>query len=244
MCPAAAGGSARDATASPWAFVVLAAGAGIALAGVLGYLRLRVRRPREHGPFSIRAPIRMRQVLGVALVVMALLIGAALVAGATLGFHRVSKSGWSFQLPAWVLPLVLSAVAGGVVVLLFMLRERRRPVVSVDGDLEKVDAVRVAVDASLQDLRDGQDPRRAVIAAYRRMEQALTAAGISRRPAETAREYVVHALTSLELREEPPRTLTTLFERARFGGRPIDVAMRDQAIDALVAMQHELKWIG
>ena len=62
--------------------------------------------------------------------------------------------------------------------------------------------------------------------------------------AETAREYVVHALTSLELREEPPRTLTTLFERARFGGRPIDVAMRDQAIDALVAMQHELKGIG
>jgi Domain of unknown function (DUF4129) len=244
MCPAAAGGSARDATASPWAFVVMAAGAGIALAGVLGYLRLNVRRPGEHGPFSIRAPIRTRQVLGVALVVMALLIGAALVAGAILGFHRVSKPGWSFALPTWVLPLVLSALAGGIVVLLFTLRARRRPVVSVDGDLEKVDAVRVAVDASLRDLRDGQDPRRAVVAAYRRMEQTLTAAGLPRRPAETAREYVVHALTSLELRAEPPRTLTTLFERARFSVGPIDVAMRDQAIDALVAMQDELKGIG
>jgi hypothetical protein len=222
----------------------MAAGAGIALAGILGYLRLRVRRPGEHRPFSIRAPIRTRQALGVALVVMALLIGAALVAGAILGVHRVSKSGWSFQLPTWVLPLVLSALAAGVVVLLFVLRARRRPVVSVDGDLEKVDAVRVAVDASLRDLRDGQDPRRAVIAAYRRMEQTLTAAGLPRRPAETAREYVVHALTSLELRAEPPRTLTTLFERARFSVRPIDVAMRDQAIDALVAMQHELKRIG
>jgi Domain of unknown function (DUF4129) len=244
MCPAAAGGSARDATASPWAFVVMAAGAGIALAGVLGYLRLNVRRPGEHGPFSIRAPIRTQQVLGVALVVMALLIGAALVAGAILGFHRVSKPGWSFALPTWVLPLVLSALAGGIVVLLFTLRARRRPVVSVDGDLEKVDAVRVAVDASLRDLRDGQDPRRAVVAAYRRMEQTLTAAGLPRRPAETAREYVVHALTSLELRAEPPRTLTTLFERARFSVGPIDVAMRDQAIDALVAMQDELKGIG
>jgi Domain of unknown function (DUF4129) len=244
VCPAAAGGSARDATASPWAFVVMAAGAGIALAGVLGYLRLRVRRPGEHGPFSIRVPIRVRQVLGVALVVVALLIGAAVVAGAILGFHRVSRSGWSFQLPTWVLPLVLSALVGGVVVLLFMLRARRRSVVSVDGDVEKVDAVRVAVDASLRDLRDGEDPRGAVIAAYRRMEQALSAAGLPRRPAETAREYVVHALTSLELRAEPPRALTTLFERARFSVRPIDVAMRDQAIDALVAMQHELKGIG
>ena len=160
-------------------------------------------------------------------------------------------SGWSFQLPTWVLPLVLSALAGGLVLLLFTLRARRGPVVSVDGDLEEVDAVRVAVDAvgaavdaSLRDLRDGQDPRRAVIAAYRRMEQTLTAAGLPRRPAETAREYVVHALTSLELCAEPPRTLTTLFERARFSVRPIDVAMRDQAIDALVAMQQELKGIG
>ena len=125
--------------------------------------------------------------------------------------------------------------------LLFMLRARRRPIVSVDGDLEKVDAVRVAVDASLRDLRDGEDARGAVIAAYRRMEQALTAAGLPRRPAETPREYVVHALTSLELRVEPPRTLTTIYERAKFSVRPIDVAMRDQAIDALVAMQHELE---
>jgi hypothetical protein len=76
------------------------------------------------------------------------------------------------------------------------------------------------------------------------MEQMLAAAGLPRRAAETPREYVVHALTSLELRAGPPRTLTTLFERARFSVWPIDFAMRDQAIDALVAMQHELEGIG
>jgi Domain of unknown function (DUF4129) len=257
--------SARDGTVSPWALVVMAVGAGVALAGVVAYVRLQVLRRGEPVPFPSRVAMRAPLVLRVALVVVALLIGGALVAGANLGFHRragsafgssgrvVSSSGpgWSFQLPPWVLPIVLGAVAAGVVVLFVGLRARRRPASSVDadqekvdGDLEKVDAVRVAVEASLRDLRDGQDPRCAVIAAYRRMEQTLAAAGLPRRPAETPREYVVHALTSLELRAEPPRTLTTLFERARFSVWPIDAAMRDQAIDALVAMQHELEGIG
>jgi hypothetical protein len=131
-----------------------------------------------------------------------------------------------------------------VVVLFVALRVRRGVVVSVDADPERVDAVTVAVEASLRGLRGGQDPRSVVIAAYSQMEQTLTAAGVPRGAAETPREYVVHALSSLELRAEPPRTLTTLFERAKFSVRPIDVVVRDQAIEALVAIQHELEGIA
>ena len=60
------------------------------------------------------------------------------------------------------------------------------------------EAVSLALDESLDDLRNEPDLRRAIIAAYARMEHALAVGGLPRRPAEAPFEYVERALGELE----------------------------------------------
>lgn len=98
-----------------------------------------------------------------------------------------------------------------------------------------------ALDESLDDLRSDPDLRRAIIAAYSRMERALAAAGIPRRPAEAPLEYVERALLSLRTSAAAVRKLTDLFEWARFSHHEPEPSMRDEAVDALVAVRDELR---
>ncbi|HYA09107.1 MAG TPA: DUF4129 domain-containing protein, partial [Gaiellaceae bacterium] len=102
-------------------------------------------------------------------------------------------------------------------------------------------AVSVALDESLDDLRNEPDLRRAIIAAYARMERALAGAGLARRPAETPLEYMERALTSLDTSAAGVRRLTVLFEWAKFSQHEPEPAMRDEAIDALIAVRDELR---
>jgi hypothetical protein len=97
-----------------------------------------------------------------------------------------------------------------------------------------------AVDRSLDDLEADPDARRAIISAYRRMEQTLARAGLPRGETETAREYLVRGLASLELDPSAIGRLTTLFEWAKFSARRVDSRLRDDAIAALRTLQQEL----
>ena len=103
------------------------------------------------------------------------------------------------------------------------------------------EALAAALDESLDDLRTDADLRRAIIAAYARMEAALAAAGIPRRPAEAPLEYVERALLSLDTSAEAVRKLTDLFEWARFSHHEPERSMRDDAVDALIAVRDELR---
>jgi hypothetical protein len=98
-----------------------------------------------------------------------------------------------------------------------------------------------ALDQSLDDLRADPDLRRAIIAAYARMETALAAAGLPRQPAEAPLEYVERALLSLDASAAAVRRLTDLFEWARFSQHEPEPSMRDDAVDALVAVRDELR---
>jgi hypothetical protein len=98
-----------------------------------------------------------------------------------------------------------------------------------------------ALDESLDDLRNDPELRRAIIAAYARMETALAAAGIPRDPAEAPLEYLERALLSLHTSAEAVRRLTDLFEWARFSHHEPEPSMRDDAVDALVAVRDELR---
>jgi uncharacterized protein DUF4129 len=98
-----------------------------------------------------------------------------------------------------------------------------------------------ALDESLEDLRADPDLRRAIIAAYARMETALAAAGLPREPAEAPLEYVERALLSLDASAAAVRRLTDLFEWARFSQHEPEPSMRDDAVDALVAVRDELR---
>ena len=99
----------------------------------------------------------------------------------------------------------------------------------------------LALDESLDDLRAEPDLRRAIVAAYARMERALAAAGLARRPAEAPLEYVERALRELEASGPAASRLTDLFEWAKFSQHEPEPEMRDEAIDALVAVRDELR---
>jgi hypothetical protein len=101
--------------------------------------------------------------------------------------------------------------------------------------------VAIALDESLDDLRREPDVRRAIIAAYARMERALAVAGIQRRPSETPTEYLARALQALDASIGAVTRLTDLFEWAKFSHHEPDESMRDEAIAALESVRDELR---
>ena len=140
---------------------------------------------------------------------------------------------------AWV-PMLVTA---GLIVLAAAAwwlagRARRR----ARGELrsELANAVALAVDASLDDLRAEPDPRRAVIASYARLERVLAAHGLPRRAAEAPLEYLGRMLGELSVSDESARALTDLFERAKFSQHAVGAEMKDQAIDALETVRDDL----
>jgi cytochrome b561 len=96
------------------------------------------------------------------------------------------------------------------------------------------------VDDSIGDIERDPDPRHAIIRAYARMEAVLARGGIPRRPSETPLEYIDGALRSLAVPAAPARSLTDLFEIARFSDRPIDMSMKRRAIDCLLDIRSAL----
>ncbi len=151
-------------------------------------------------------------------------------AGQTAGGHS-PKLAWGEVVVLLSLLLAVAAVYGG-------LRTRRPPRRRPESAPEVLAA---ALDESLDDLRTDPDLRRAIIAAYARMEAALAAAGIPRHPAEAPLEYVERALLSLDTSAGAVRRLTDLFEWARFSHHEPEPSMRDDAVDALVAVRDELR---
>jgi hypothetical protein len=134
--------------------------------------------------------------------------------------------------------VVLVLVAGCAVLLYAGKGAKRTP---RSWGLRSKDAISLALDESLDDLRNEPDLRRAIIAAYARMEQALALAGIPRRPAEAPFEYVERALRELDTSAASARRLTDLFEWAKFSQHEPEPDMRDEAVDALVAVRDELR---
>jgi hypothetical protein len=126
--------------------------------------------------------------------------------------------------------------AGGLVVALR--RRGRMPTLPHFGAQESVS---LALDESLDDLRTEPDLRKAIIAAYARMERALASAGLARRPAEAPVEYLERALLELDASTDAVRRLTELFEWAKFSHHEPEPSMRDEAISALVAVRDELR---
>ena len=72
------------------------------------------------------------------------------------------------------------------------------------------------------------------------MEAALAFAGIPRRPSEAPLEYLERALLTLHASADSVRRLTDLFEWARFSHHEPEPSMRDDAVDALIAVRDEL----
>jgi Domain of unknown function (DUF4129) len=98
-----------------------------------------------------------------------------------------------------------------------------------------------AVERTIADLRAEPDPRRAVIAAYAQMEQALGLAGLPRELSEAPREYLGRVLPQVGAGADSVGRLTSLFERAKFSPHAIDETMKEEAISALESLRDDLQ---
>ena len=144
----------------------------------------------------------------------------------------------------WVPVVILAAFAVGTVAT-FLVRERRhRRRRTRPEDEAFAQELAGVVEDALDDLRAEPDPRRAVIAAYARMERTLAARGTPREEAEAPLEYLDRASHVLRGRYPSARRLlfelTHLFERAKFSAHTVDAAMKDAAIETLSRLRTEL----
>src|SRR5438067_10279656 len=137
-------------------------------------------------------------------------------------------------------PLLAVLGAGGIAFAAFLLAERRRRRRLPRAGL-MTETLSDVLDDTLDDLRAEADPRRAVIAAYARMERALAWFGLPRQVFEAPLEYLSRVLLDLRASAESVRRLTGLFERAKFSTQEIGPPLKHEAIEALVAVRDELR---
>ena len=244
------------------AVFTLIAGIGVVLVGALAILVWSGRRRKDDPPEHQPPPIEVHWIWKVLATLAPFAVGGALVAAALTGstrgrnepgFGNTFGSGGSGQLsgrssaatgfavPAWlpwtVLGIVAVAVMAGLVVLWF----RRSRLEAAPSDAS---ATRAAVDAAIGALDAEADPRRAVIAAYGAMQRTLGEHGVVRSPTEAPREYLQRVLVASHANEREARTLTGLFEEARYSTHPIPERLREVALAALRSLRSRLETEG
>jgi hypothetical protein len=136
------------------------------------------------------------------------------------------------------------AVLAGAACAVVVARRRRRRGAGLQGQEQLVAELGALLDATLDDLRAEPDPRRAVIAAYARLERAFAVYGVPRRPFEAPHEYLHRLSRALEAALPAvvllASELTHLYERAKFSAQEIDSRMKTDAISALEALRDKL----
>lgn len=252
---------AASARAPVTALFMVFVGAGIlALAAIAMSIWPGRGRKDDDEPEFAPEPLQVHWIWKLLAILLPLALGAALVAAAVLGVRTAHTAprvyggggparpptatsaprsvGTGFALPAWlpwtVLAIVVVAIAAGV---LLLVRRRAPP---ADEPSER-SAARAAVQAAIGALDTTADPRRAVIAAYVAMQGTLAEHGVARSPAEAPREYLRRVLVASSATEREARTLTGLFEEARFSTHPIPERVRELALSALASLRARLQ---
>ena len=149
----------------------------------------------------------------------------------------------TFQWPVLWATLGVLVVGGAA---LWWWWRRRRAALGVLEAAEQtvVEDVAVSIGEAIDDLEAEPDARRAVVAAYARMEAAFARNGLDRRPSETPVEYLRRILLELTSRGDAVQRLTVLFEQAKFSTHVIDVTMKRDAIQSLQVIRDDLQGIA
>jgi len=153
------------------------------------------------------------------------------------GFDAGPDPGYRFQF-AW-LPVVAALALAALAVAALVIANRRANPSSAQAEL--AEELALTLDLSLDDLRAETDPRRAVIAAYARLERVLAAHGEPRQDADTPEEHLARVLGHLDVDRRAVRRLVDLFVRAKFSQHEVDAGMKDEAIAALEHVRDELR---
>lgn len=250
---------ARSAAAPVTALYLLACGAGIIGLTLLAVLLWPGRRRRgDDEPEPEYPEPEIHWLWKLVAVVLPFALGAALVAAVAVGLksggqvagpsgrspggvagssslRHVPATAHGYTVPGWLLWTALSLVLAGLVVGAGLLWWRSREPAAIAG-LEATPA-EAAVQAAMGVLDGVNDPREAVIAAYVAMQETLAARGVPRLAAEAPREYLQRVLRASDASEAEAKTLTGLFEEARFSTHPISGGIRERALAALRAVR-------
>ena len=105
---------------------------------------------------------------------------------------------------------------------------------------EEPGALGRAVRASIAALESERDPRRAILRAYARMEQAFRSVEIERARDETASEFLVRTMRRLPVSAGAAAALTERFEEVRYSTHQVTEADRAQALASLQRVEREL----
>jgi hypothetical protein len=97
------------------------------------------------------------------------------------------------------------------------------------------------LDDAVDDVLAEEEPRRAVIAAWARMERVLAAHGHARRPPETPFEYAARAFLELRLAGDALEGFADLYEWARFSVNQVTPAMREEALGTLLSVRESIR---
>jgi hypothetical protein len=118
---------------------------------------------------------------------------------------------------------------------------KKRTALPLERERTVADDFAASIGDAIDDLEAEPDARRAVIAAYARMESVLARNGLRRRPSETPLEYLRRILLGLSARGDSVSRLTSLFEQAKFSRHEIDSSMKQEAIGALREIRADLQ---
>lgn len=97
------------------------------------------------------------------------------------------------------------------------------------------------LDDAIDDVLAEGDPRRAVIAAWARLERVLARHGLPRRPAEAPFEFAYRARNQLGLEPVALDRIADLYEWARFSVNEVTPAMREDALRRLMDVRDGLR---
>ena len=138
----------------------------------------------------------------------------------------------------WIAVVLFVALAIGLII-----TRRRRPkgLQQLPARPEVGEELAASISDAIDDLEAEPDARRAVIAAYARMESVLARHGLRRRLSETPVEYLRRILLGLTARADAVVRLTDLFELAKFSRHEIDSSMKLEAIGALREIRDDLQ---
>ena len=225
------------------------------------------RRAGKSGPYAATAEqdIEPPQALRFTLtsVLIACIVGIAVVLVADLHLHFFSKSG---SLPPRTLKngflplrksgggggtlhiplgpilyaLLIIAIVAAVVVSIWWSARLRRPAAPLVIEDVSTEELREAVAEGRAALAGIDDARAAIIACYVAMERRLADRGTARGAADTPDELLARAVAAGTVRGGAAGRLTALFYEARFSTHPLGAGQRDAASAALDELADEL----
>lgn len=212
--------------------------------------QIRLRHGRSEGPAS---PLRAFVIL---VLVLLPLVGLAYLRRGNLGFAdaevgggaRVPDATETATPPAGYEPefatgpvLIAAAAALAALLAVWMAHRSRRRALRPRAKTPVPPSLDEVLADTVDDLRSEPDPRRAVIAAYARLERALAAAGHPRARSDAPGEYLGRVLREAEVSPAAVARLTTLFAQAKFSQHQVGEEMRIEAIDALEEVREGLR---